>query len=74
MYRDWTLNKFTAFLELPSLSCSSFFKTLQTSIAEIVHETAWEEMQKADKEENKKDLDCGDIDIVMAFLCMSTVF
>lgn len=55
------LNEFTAFLELPSLSCSSFVKT-QASIAEIVHDTAWEEMQKAGEEEKIIAIDCGDID------------
>jgi len=55
------LNEFAAFLELPSLSCSSFVKT-QASIAEIVHDTAWEEMQKAGEEEKRIALDCGDID------------
>lgn len=55
------MNEFTAFLELPSLSCSSFVK-IQDSIAEIVHDTAWEEMQKAGEEEKRIALDCGDID------------
>lgn len=55
------MNEFTEFLELPSLLCSSFVKT-QASIAQIVHDTAWEEMHKAGEEEKRIAIDCGDLD------------
>lgn len=55
------LNEFVAFLELPSISSSSFVK-IQSSIANILHNTAWEETQKAGEEEKQIALNCGDID------------
>lgn len=49
------------FLELPSLSSSDFVK-LQHNVANVIHESKWDDIRKAGKEEKRIALECGNID------------
>lgn len=55
------LSEFSAFLEMPSLSSSGFLGK-QSEVANVVHDTAWDEMLKAGVEERELAIKCGDID------------
>lgn len=35
---------------------------MQNNIAEIIHDSAWEEMKKSGEEEKRLAIECGDID------------
>jgi len=48
--------EFAAFLEMPSLSSTGFVK-LQSVVANSIHDSAWEEIRKADEEEKQIALD-----------------
>lgn len=53
---------------MPSLSCRSFLK-LQSTLATVVSDTAFDEMKKAGNEERKLALECGDIDVDGTPMC-----
>jgi len=55
------LSEFFSFLEIPSLSCSSFIK-IQSTLAKVISDSAWEEMRKAGEEEKELALKCGYVD------------
>jgi len=55
------LTEFIAFLDMPSLSCDKYIK-IQNTIAELIYESAWEEMKKSGEEEKRIAIECGDID------------
>ncbi|KAL4126400.1 hypothetical protein QTP88_010622 [Uroleucon formosanum] len=50
-----------SFLEIPSLSCSSYIK-IQSTLAKVISDSAWEEMRKAGEEEKELALKCGNVD------------
>jgi hypothetical protein len=53
--------EFATFLNMPALSSTGFVK-LQSVVANSIHDSAWEEIKKADEEEKRITLECGNID------------
>jgi len=56
------LSELTAFLEIPTLSESSYLK-IQEVVADTVHDTVLDEMKRAGEEEKKIAFECGDVDV-----------
>lgn len=55
------LTEFVAFLDMPSLSCDNYI-AIQKHVADIIHESPWEEMKIAGEEEKRLAIECGNLD------------
>lgn len=56
------LSELMSFLEISKLSDRSYLK-IQNTVADTIHDTAWDEMKQAGEEEQKITLECGDVDV-----------
>jgi len=55
------LSEFVAILEIPCIANTTFLK-VHENLSDSIHNTAWDEIQKAGEEERELAIQAGDID------------